>query len=94
LLITFYEENVCSKEIKCIFASVINQKHNQMTKSQAESLKESIERWNRVNAKVTLIGETEDGKIICELETSTYRHIFLIGKRGSYTCKNKYLKFN
>jgi hypothetical protein len=25
LLITFYEENVCSKEIKCIFASIINQ---------------------------------------------------------------------
>ena len=63
-----------------------------MTKSQAESLKRTIEGWNRVNAKVILIGENEDGKLICTLETSHYIQYFLIGKMGAITWKNKYLK--
>jgi hypothetical protein len=63
-----------------------------MTNSQEQLLKESIERWNRVNAKVTLIGENEDGKLICTLETSHHIQYFLIGKRGSFTWKNKYIK--
>ena len=63
-----------------------------MTKSQAESLKRTIEGWNRVNSKITLKGETEEGQLICILETSNFLHYFLIGKRGAITWKNKYIK--
>ena len=63
-----------------------------MTKTQNESLKESINRWNRVNAKVKLVGENEDGKLICTLETSHHIQYFLIGKKGAFTWKNKYIK--
>lgn len=64
-----------------------------MTKSQSTTLNETIKGWERVNAKITLIGEDDKGKIICELETIGFTQMFVIGKRGSLTWLYRYNNF-
>lgn len=63
-----------------------------MTKSQAQALNSTVKGWERTGGKITVLGETNNGNIICELETNTFTQKFTIGKRGSHTWKYKYPK--
>ena len=63
-----------------------------MTKSQAQQLNQTVKGWERVKAKVTVIGEDDKSNIICELETTGFTQRFLIGKRGAITWKYRYNK--
>jgi hypothetical protein len=64
-----------------------------MTKSQVEQLRQAIKGWERVKAKITIIGEDDKKNIICQLETNAFTQKFIIGKRGAITWLYKYNKY-
>ena len=63
-----------------------------MTKTQTEKLKGAKIFWERVKAKITLLGEDAKGNVVCELETNYFTQKFTIGKRGKFIWKYIYNK--
>jgi hypothetical protein len=62
------------------------------TAKQTESLQTSTKGWEKVGATIKVVGETRDGKLVCELDTPVFNQTFTIGKRGAVSWKYKYNK--
>lgn len=63
-----------------------------MTKSQSSALHTAVKGWERVQGKITVLGEDDKGGIVCNLETPAFNQRFVIGKRGALNWKYKYPK--
>ncbi len=62
------------------------------TARQTETLNIGIRGWNRIGGTIKVVGTTQDGKLVCELDTPLFNQTFTIGKRGATSWKYKFLK--